>query len=56
MGSVSKKLNYLVIRELGSRDWLHSTHGLKIEKAVHYAQAGAQLAIVGEDRWYSQLV
>lgn len=29
--NVTKKLDYLVIGEIGSRDWLHSTHGTKIQ-------------------------
>ncbi len=55
IGPVSKNLNYLVIGEIGSRDWLHSTFGLKIQKAVHYSQSGVPLAIVGEEHWHLQL-
>jgi NAD-dependent DNA ligase len=48
---VSKKLAYLVIGEIGGRDWIHSTHGRKIEKAVELRDTGAPLAIVAEKHW-----
>ena len=53
--TVSKKLDYLVIGLIGSRDWLHSTHGTKIRKAVEYRDKGRGLAIVGEDHWANHL-
>lgn len=52
---ITKKLNYLVIGEIGSRDWLHSTHGLKIKKAVEYRDAGVPLHIISEKHWYEHL-
>lgn len=52
---ITKKLHYLVIGEIGSRDWLHSTHGLKIQKAVDYRSAGVSLHIISEKHWYEQL-
>lgn len=54
-GTVTKKLDFLVIGDLGSRDWLHSTHGTKILKAVEYRDRGAPLAIVSEQHWFEQL-
>ncbi len=53
---ITKKLDYLVIGEIGSRDWLHSTHGRKILKAVEYRDAGVPLCIVSERHWHSQLL
>jgi hypothetical protein len=53
--SITKKLNYLVIGSVGSRDWAHSTHGRKIEKAVSYRNGGAPLAIIGEEHWADSL-
>lgn len=53
--SVTKKLNYLVIGEIGSRDWLHSTHGLKIKKAMDYRDSGTPLHIISEKHWYENL-
>jgi len=53
--SVSRKLDYLVIGEIGSRDWIHSTHGRKIEKAVEFRDAGAPISIVCEKHWHIHL-
>lgn len=53
--AITKKLNFLVIGQLGSRDWLHSTHGLKIMKAVEYRDSGVPLAIVSEHQWLDHL-
>jgi NAD-dependent DNA ligase len=53
--SITKKLHYLVIGEAGSRDWLHSTFGGKIQKAVGYAADGAGLVIVAEKHWAAHL-
>jgi hypothetical protein len=52
---VTKELGYLVIGDVGSRDWIHSTYGRKIEKAISYAERGVPLAIVGEEHWHSSL-
>ena len=52
---ITKKLHYLVIGEIGSRDWLHSTHGRKIEKAIQYNDAGGAIAIVPERHWFESL-
>ncbi|BFG81411.1 hypothetical protein PTKU46_94450 [Paraburkholderia terrae] len=54
--SVTKKLNYLVIGDIGSRDWLHSTFGTKIQKAATYAAGGTPLIIVAEEHWASHLI
>lgn len=54
-GSITKKLHYLVIGEIGSRDWMHSTHGRKIEKAIEYNEAGHSIAILSEQHWFEQL-
>lgn len=54
--SVTKKLDYLVIGTIDSRDWLHSTYGNKIKKAVNYRDEGQGIAIVGEDHWASFIV
>ncbi|MBS1170592.1 MAG: hypothetical protein H6R01_1510 [Burkholderiaceae bacterium] len=52
---ITKRLNYLVIGEIGSRDWIHSTHGRKIEKAVEYVDAGSNIAIVSEMHWHEHI-
>ena len=43
--------DYLVIGEIGSRDWIHSTHGRKIEAAVEMHDRGRRIAIVSEQHW-----
>ena len=53
--SITKRTNYLVIGTFGSRDWVHTPFGRKIEKAVEYRNAGHSLAIVNEDHWASAL-
>jgi NAD-dependent DNA ligase len=55
VGAITKDLHYLVIGEVGSRDWIHSTHGRKIEKAVHYVERGYPIAIVAEQHWHQSL-
>lgn len=52
---VSRKLNFLVIGDLGSRDWMQSTHGRKIELAVCYAQEGLPISIISEEHWCKSL-
>jgi hypothetical protein len=48
---ITRHTNYLIIGTFGSRDWVHTSFGRKIEKAVEYRAAGHALAIVGEDYW-----
>lgn len=55
VSGVTRKLDFLVIGDIGSRDWLHSTHGLKIKKAVDLREAGIPLKIIGEEHWFNSL-
>ena len=50
-GNVTKRTSFLVIGTFGSRDWVHTAFGRKIEKAVSYREAGMPLRIVGEAQW-----
>lgn len=46
------KTDYLIIGIIGSRDWIHSTHGRKIEEAVSIRESGkALISIVSEEHW-----
>lgn len=54
-GNITKKLHYLVVGNVGNENWLHSTHGRKIEKAVKYNDDGCRIAILSEEYWYSHL-
>ena len=44
--AVSGKCQYLVVGTFGSEEWLHSTHGTKIIKAVELKAAGKPIRIV----------
>lgn len=52
---VTKRTRYLVIGTFGSRDWVQTSFGRKIELAVQYRDAGIPIAIVGEDHWAASL-
>lgn len=52
---VTKEIDFLVMGEVGSRDWKHSSFGRKIEKAVSYRDQGAAIAIVSEAQWRDAL-
>ncbi len=49
--SPTKKTRFLVIGSIGSRDWVHSSWGRKIEKAVELREAGELIDILSEEAW-----
>lgn len=51
--SMTKKIDYLVIGELGSGAWVHSTHGRKIEQAIQLRDANNKPHIINEQHWMS---
>lgn len=53
--NVTGKVSYLVVGSVGSRDWIHSSYGRKIEKAVELRMGGSPLSIVHEDHWRTHL-
>ncbi len=53
--SPTLKTNYVVIGLAGSRDWIHSTHGRKIEAAVRLRDKGIPVRIVTEEHWVNSL-
>lgn len=53
--AVSKKVNFLVIGEVGSQAWKHSSYGRKIEAAVSLRESGVPLRIVSEPHWREAL-
>jgi len=53
--AITRRTRYLVIGTFGSRDWVHTSFGRKIEKAVQYRDDGHPLAIVAEDHWARSL-
>jgi NAD-dependent DNA ligase len=50
-GDVTRDTTYLVIGTFGSRDWVHTSFGRKIEKAVTYRAAGVGISIIAEEHW-----
>ena len=52
---VTMRTDYLVIGTFGSREWVHTSHGRKIEKALHYRTRGASIGIVAEQHWAASL-
>lgn len=54
-GSVSKKIHYLVVGSIGNDQWLHSTYGTKIKKAVALRESGVPIAIISEEHWQKVL-
>lgn len=50
-GSPTNRTSYLVIGSIGSADWIHSTHGRKIEKAVALRTEGKPIHIIAEEYW-----
>ena len=49
--SITKKLHYLVIGNVGSELWKHTNFGTKIIKAVELRANGALVVIVSESHW-----
>src|SRR5262245_55994930 len=48
-GAPTRQTHVLVIGAIGSTDWIHSTHGRKIEFAVGLQRQGLPIAIVTEE-------
>jgi NAD-dependent DNA ligase len=51
----TKDTDYLVIGELCSPDWIHTTFGRSIEKAVELRDEGHGIDIVSEEHWVNSL-
>jgi hypothetical protein len=52
---VTLRTDYLVIGTFGSRDWVQTPFGRKIEKAVEYRRRGSGLQLISEDHWATTL-
>jgi len=46
--NISKDVDYLVIGTLASRDWLYTSHGRKIEKALLLKRKGVNITVITE--------
>lgn len=53
--SPKRDTRFLVIGLVGSRDWIHSTHGRKIERAIELREKGGDIAIISEEHWVTHL-
>lgn len=53
--TVTRDMRYLIVGTFGSRDWIQSSYGRKIEQAVDYRSRGDRVAILAEDYWASAL-
>lgn len=49
--SVNENLQFLVIGGLASRDWKHSSFGMKIQKAAELRGAGHLLRTISGESW-----
>lgn len=49
------KTDYVVIGIVGNNDWIHSSYGRKIERAVEISHQNGHLAIVSEEHWQTFL-
>lgn len=48
---VTRRTDFVVIGTFGSRDWIQTTHGRKIQKAVDYREKYGAPHIIAEDHW-----
>lgn len=53
--NINKKVRYLVIGEIGSRDWATASWGRKIEHAQMLADEGHPIHIISEEFWAKHL-
>lgn len=51
---ITKSLDFLVLGTYVTDSWAHENFGRKIEKAVHYRDSGAPLAIITEEHWINE--
>lgn len=56
LAAVTGKTNYVIVGEVGSRDWIHSSYGRKIQCAVELRERGGAIAIVAERTWSTSLL
>ncbi|HJL61778.1 MAG TPA: BRCT domain-containing protein [Pseudomonadales bacterium] len=53
--SPARGTDYLIIGEMCSPDWVHTTFGRSIEHAVELREQGSPIAIVSEEHWVNSL-
>jgi len=50
-GRITKDTDYLVIGDVASDHWVHTTHGRKIEEAIILKNKGLPIKIISEHHW-----
>lgn len=55
VGSVSKKVRYVVVGGQGSPEWKYGAFGTKIEKALELRESGVPILLVDEPTWCDNL-
>lgn len=53
--SLSRKVNYLVIGDYAAKAWMHESFGQKIMKAIELNEKNADIRIITENHWLSQM-
>jgi len=51
----SNETDFLVIGELCSPEWVHTTFGRSIERAVELREGGSSISIISEEHWVDAL-
>lgn len=49
---VSAQLDYLVVGSVATRDWMYSSHGRKVEKALKLQKEGHPIVVISEHVWF----
>lgn len=55
LGTVTKKIAYLIVGTNVSPHWAHTSYGRKIQQAMELQQAGHHIRIISERRWLTAL-
>lgn len=51
ISSINKSLSYLILGSFPSKDWITSSYGLKIQKALELKSKGHPLKLITEETW-----
>lgn len=54
-GTITLKTRYVVVGSEASRDWINSSHGRKLERAMELKRDGQSIDIITESEWASAL-
>lgn len=55
VGTITRKVAYLIVGTNVSQDWVHTSYGRKIEQAVELQANGHPIQIISERRWLEVL-